>query len=171
MMPRRLLLILSSAVLALPGAALAQSNASTDVNNSVSPSSTVNQVTGGGVNLNQQYNNQWDNQNGFAPGVFCRTPTFYVGGGTNQANVWGGSLGTSANDTSVQAGLLVPFGSSVLADCKRLAKALTDRAEISNQASLAKTCHELKTLGVTIDPARFPALAVCLPADTASKPL
>ena len=77
----------------------------------------------------------------------------------------------SFDKTSIQAGVVVPFGSSVLDDCKRMAKALTDRAEISIQASLAKTCHELETLKVEIDVERFPALAACLPkTDVAAKP-
>lgn len=161
-------LILAAALMGLPSAALSQTAASTDVNNSNVTAPTVNQVTGGGVNLNQQYNNQWDNHNGFAPGVFCRTPTFYLGGGYAQANSWAAAFGSSTNNNNYQTGVLVPFGSSVLADCKRMAKALTDRAEISNQASLAKTCQELKTLKVEIDPDRFPALKACLPKEVAT---
>ena len=163
-MLRRLSLIAISALLALPTAVRAQgAKSTTSVDNTVSPEAVVNQQTGGGVNLNQQYNNQWDNHNGFAPGVFCRTPTMYFGGGTSQANVWGEQLyGNSTNNTGVQAGLLVPFGSSVLDDCKRLAKALTDRQEISNQVSLAKACAELEQLGVEVDAKKFPALEVCI---------
>jgi hypothetical protein len=163
-MLRRLSLIAVAASLALPMAVQAQdATSSTSVNNTVAPEAVVNQRTGGGVNLNQQYNNQWDNHNGFAPGVFCRTPTMYVGGGYSRANVWGQQLNSNSTDnTGVQAGLLVPFGSSVLDDCKRLAKALTDRQEISNQVSLAKACAELEQLGVEVDGKKFPALEVCI---------
>ena len=163
-MLRRLSLIAVSASLALPTAVRAEgATASTSVDNTVAPAAVVNQRTGGGVNLNQQYNNQWDNHNGFAPGVFCRTPTMYVGGGYSRANVWGEQLyDNSTDNTGVQAGLLVPFGSSVLDDCKRLAKALTDRQEISNQVSLAKACAELEQLGVEVDAKKFPALEVCI---------
>ena len=81
-MLRRLSLIAIGASLALPTAVRAQdATATTSVDNTVAPAAVVNQRTGGGVNLNQQYNNQWDNHNGFAPGVFCRTPTMYFGGG------------------------------------------------------------------------------------------
>ena len=161
---RRLSLIAIAASLALPTAVRAQdATASTSVDNTVAPAAVVNQRTGGGVNLNQQYNNQWDNHNGFAPGVFCRTPTMYFGGGYSRANVWGQELyDNSTDNTGVQAGLLVPFGSSVLDDCKRLAKALTDRQEISNQVSLAKACAELEQLGVEVDGKKFPALEVCI---------
>ena len=163
-MLRRLSLIAVGVSLAMPTAVRAEgANASTDVDNTVSPSAVVNQQTGGGVNLNQQYNNQWDNHNGFAPGVFCRTPTMYFGGGSSQANVWGEQFyGSSTNNHGVSAGLLVPFGSSVLDDCKRLAKALSDRQEISNQVSLAKACAELDKLGVEVDAKKFPALEVCI---------
>lgn len=161
---RHLSLFVAGALLALPTAARAQdANATTSVDNSVAPAAVVNQQTGGGINLNQQYNNQWDNHNGFAPGVFCRTPTLYFGGGSSQANTWGKNLyGVSTNNLGVQAGLLVPFGSSVLADCKRLASALSDRQEISNQVSLAKACAELDKLGVKVDAKKFPALEVCV---------
>ena len=163
-MLRRLSLIAVGVSLALPTAVRAQAaNANTSVSNSAAPAAVVNQRTGGGVNLNQQYNNQWDNHNGFAPGVFCRTPTVYFGGGSSQANVWGERLyGSSTNNHGVSAGLLVPFGSSVLDDCKRLAKALTNRQEISNQVSLAKACAELEKLGVKVDAKKFPALEVCI---------
>jgi hypothetical protein len=50
----------------------------------------------------------------------------------------------------------------VLDDCKRLAKALTNRQEISNQVSLAKACAELEKLGVEVDAKKFPALEVCI---------
>lgn len=173
-MIRRLLLAAVGISLGLPSAALSNpaATSSTSVQNSNVTGSTVNQQTGGGVNLNQQYNNQWDNHNGFAPGVFCRTPTVYIGGGHTMADNWGLTNTTASLDnTGIQAGVVVPFGSSVLADCKRMAKALTDRAEISNEASLAKTCHELKTLGVEIDVDQFPALKRCLPkTEVAAKP-
>ena len=163
-MLRRLSLIAVGVSLALPTAVRAQdANANTSVNNSAAPAAVVNQRTGGGVNLNQQYNNQWDNHNGFAPGVFCRTPTVYFGGGSSQANVWGEQFyGSSTNNHGVSAGVLVPFGSSVLDDCKRLAKALSNRQEISNQVSLAKACAELEKLGVEVDAKKFPALEVCI---------
>ena len=163
-MLRRLPLIAVVASLALPTAVRAQdATASTSVDNTVAPAAVVNQRTGGGLNINNQQNNQWDNHNGFAPGVFCRTPTMYFGGGYSRANTWGEQLyDNSTDNTGVQAGLLVPFGSSVLDDCKRLAKALTDRQEISNQVSLAKACAELEQLGVEVDAKKFPALEVCI---------
>lgn len=147
-----------------PSGALAQANSQSSVSNSSTPTAVVNQQTGGGVNLNQQYNNQWDNHNGFAPGVYCRTPTFYLGSGFGQANSWNdqvtNSLGT--NLTQVSAGVLVPFGSSVLADCAKMAKALTERATVANQVALVRVCHELKKDNIVIDPVKFPALAVCV---------
>ena len=145
-----------------PSGAFAQSASQSSVANTANPTAVVNQQTGGGVNLNQQYNNQWDNHNGFAPGVYCRTPTFYLGSGFGLANSSAGVNDASTNLTQVSAGVLVPFGSSVLDDCKRLATALTDRAEVSNQVALVRVCTELKKDKITIDPIKFPALAKCV---------
>lgn len=156
---------LTAALLSLalaPNGAFAQANSQSSVQNSNAPQATVNQQTGGGVNLNQQYNNQWDNHNGFAPGVYCRTPTFYVGSGYGNANSWAGENNASTGHYQITAGVLVPFGSSVLADCARMARALTNRAEVANQIALAKACGELAKANIKIDPVKFPALAVCV---------
>ena len=161
-MVRRILAALL--VASVPSGAFAQSNTSSSVQNSSTPTAVVNQQTGGGVNLNQQYNNQWDNHNGFAPGVYCRTPTFYAGTGFGYANSGGvdylPNLYTSL--TQVSVGVLVPFGSTVLDDCKRMATALTDRAEVANQVALVRVCSELKKDKIKIDPVKFPALAKCI---------
>jgi len=146
-----------------PSGSFAQSASQSSVQNSTSPTAVVNQQTGGGVNLNQQYNNQWDNHNGFAPGVYCRTPTFYIGAGNGYATSWadqGADVGT--NLTQITAGVLVPFGSSVLKDCARMAAALTERATVANEVALVRFCNELKKDKITIDPVKFPALAKCV---------
>jgi hypothetical protein len=144
-----------------PSGAFAET-ATSSVQNSSSPTAVVNQQTGGGVNLNQQYNNQWDNHNGFAPGVYCRTPTFYLGAGNGNANSWGPESSVGTNLTQISAGVLVPFRSSVLADCARMAKALTDRATVANQVALVRVCHDLAKDGIKIDPVKFPALSKCV---------
>lgn len=146
-----------------PSGAFAEgNNTQSSVQNSSSPTAVVNQQTGGGVNLNQQYNNQWDNHNGFAPGVYCRTPTFYLGVGNGNANSWGPEANVGTNLTQISAGVLIPFGSSVLADCAKMAKALTERAVTGNEVALVRVCHELKKDGVEIDPVKFPTLARCV---------
>ena len=155
---------LTSALLSLalaPSGALAE-NSNSSVNNTNNPQSIVNQQTGGGVNLNQQYNNQWDNHNGFAPGVYCRTPTLFLGSGYNNANSWAGGNTAGTGHYSVTAGVLVPFGSSVLEDCAELASALTDRAKVANQIALLRACDELAKADIEVDPNKFPALTVCV---------
>jgi len=152
-----------SGVILTPTGAFAEgNNTQSSVQNSSTPTAIVNQQTGGGVNLNQQYNNQWDNHNGFAPGVYCRTPTFYLGAGNGFANNWGPDARVATNLTQVSAGVLVPFGSSVLGDCARMAAALTSRAEVFNQVALVRACHDLKQSGIKIDPEKFPALSKCI---------
>ena len=144
------------------GAFADTNNTQSAVQNNTSPTAVVNQQTGGGVNLNQQYNNQWDNHNGFAPGVYCRTPTFYLGTGYGDANSEAGGNTASTNLTQISAGVLIPFGSSVLADCARMAKALTERATVANEVALVRVCYGLKKDGIVIDPVKFPSLAKCV---------
>ena len=159
--------LLTALCLALaPSGAFAEgNNTQSSVQNSSTPTAVVNQQTGGGVNLNQQYNNQWDNHNGFGAGVYCRTPTFYVGGGYGSANSYGYDQETRALTTGhaqISAGVLVPFGSSVLSDCAEMAKALTERAVVANDVALIKACHELSKDGIVIDPKKFPSLKACV---------
>ena len=145
-----------------PSGAFAQSNTQSSVQNTANPTAVVNQQTGGGVNLNQQYNNQWDNHNGFAPGVYCRTPTFYLGSGYGLADSYSGANDASTQMKQISAGVLIPFGSSVLEDCAQLASALKTRAIVANDVALVRECFELKKDKITIDPVKFPALAACI---------
>lgn len=163
-MRRRILAALVGMTLAPSGAFAEATSTQSSVQNSNSPTGVVNQQTGGGINLNQQYNNQWDNHNGFGVGVYCRTPTFYLGSGYGQANSYGDNEGIPSLTTGhaqVAAGLLVPFGSSVLKDCAEMAKALTQRAIVANDVALIRACHDLKKSGIVIDPVKFPTLARC----------
>lgn len=171
-MRRRILAALVGMTLAPSGAFAESASTQSSVQNSNSPTGVVNQQTGGGINLNQQYNNQWDNHNGFAPGVYCRTPTFYIGGGYGSANSYGYDEETRALTTGhgqVAAGMLLPFGSSVLKDCAQMAKALTERAIVANEVALIRACHELKKSGIVIDPVKFPTLARCVEEEFTSK--
>ena len=149
-------------VASAPSGAFAQSTTQSSVQNTANPTAVVNQQTGGGVNLNQQYNNQWDNHNGFAPGVYCRTPTFYLGSGYGLADSYSGANDASTQMKQISAGVLIPFGSSVLEDCAQLASALKTRAIVANDVALVRECFELKKDKITIDPVKFPALAACI---------
>ena len=73
----------------LPSAALAQqTNNASNLTNQAAPSASA--VTTGGTNINYQTNNTYQNEVGFGPGVFCRTPTLYVGGnmGRNELDAY-----------------------------------------------------------------------------------
>jgi len=137
------------------------------VTNNANPSAAVSTNTTGGTNINYQTNNQWSNEMGFAPGIFCRMPTFYVGGGTGQ-NV--GNTTDTLNNGSYQythnynanVGLLVPFGSSVQRDCKRLAEQIAKDREISSDLSMIRACASLDNEGIIVDPNKFPTLTRCV---------
>ena len=134
---RRAVFLLSAApFLSWPSTALAQTAV---VTNNSNPSSAVSTTTTGGTNINYQTNNQWSNENGFGPGIFCRTPTFYVGGGTGQN--FGNTMDTfetgsyqHTQNYNANLGLLVPMGSSVLRDCKRLANQIASDREIHDSS-------------------------------------
>ena len=137
------------------------------VTNNANPSAAVSTNTTGGTNINYQTNNQWSNEMGFAPGIFCRTPTFYIGGGTGQ-NL-GNTMDTLENGSyqythnyNANIGLLVPLGSSVLRDCKRLAEQIAVDREISSDLSMIRACASLDSEGIIVDPSKFPTLSRCV---------
>lgn len=141
-----------------------QTNNSSTLNNSAAPSASS--VTSGGTNINYQTNNSFNNENGFAPGIFCRTPSLYVGGnwGETNQNALDIASNTSSNyngNYSANIGLVVPFGSSILRDCADLARQITLDRKISTDLSLIRACSQLEKEGIVVDPDRFPYLEKC----------
>jgi hypothetical protein len=140
-----------------------QTNNSSSLTNSAAPSASS--VTTGGTNINYQTNNAYQNEVGFGPGVFCRTPTLFIGGnyGENELDAFDAvtKSGNNANNYSVNAGLVVPFGSSALESCKRLAAITVQDREISTQLSMIRTCAQLEREGIRVDPERYPLLEPC----------
>lgn len=155
-------LVLASFLDALPS--LAQSAV---VTNAANPSAAVSTTTTGGTNINYQTNNQWSNEMGFAPGIFCRTPTFYIGGGTGQ-NI-GNTIDTVNNGSyqythnyNANIGIVMPFGSTVQRDCKRLAEQIAVDREISSDLSMIRACASLDNEGIIVDSDKFPTLSRCV---------
>ena len=156
--------LLASFLCAFPRNAHAQSAV---VTNNSNPSAAVSTNTTGGTNINYQTNNQWSNEMGFAPGVFCRTPTFYVGGGTGQ-NI-GNTLDTLnagsyqyTHNYNANFGFLFPFGSTIQRDCKRLAEQIAVDREISSELSMIRACASLDNEGIIVDENKFPTLSRCV---------
>jgi len=147
-----------------PSLAQSTTNSST-VTNSAAPSASS--TTTGGTNINYQTNNAYNNEMGFGPGVFCRTPAIFMGGnwGEGKFDATQSIDIRSSNNTSnyaLNAGLLIPFGSSVLDDCKRMVQAIARDREISSQLSMLRTCNELMREGLLVDPEIFPMLEPCV---------
>ena len=140
-----------------------QTNNAANLTNSAAPSASS--VTTGGTNINYQTNNAYNNEMGFAPGVFCRTPTLYVGGNighVKQDNFDPIQESGNRNTTSsMNAGVLFPFGSRIIDYCKRYAATIAKDKEISSQVSMLKLCNELSQKNIAVDPEKFPLLAVC----------
>lgn len=137
------------------------------VTNNSNPSAAVSTNTTGGTNINYQTNNQWSNEMGFAPGIFCRMPTFYIGGGTGQ-NV-GNTIDTFqtgsyqyTHNYNANVGIVTPFGSSIQRDCKRLAEQIARDREISSDLSMIRACASLDNEGIIVDPSKFPTLSRCV---------
>ena len=140
-----------------------------------SPNASVSTNTTGGTNINYQTNNAYNNEYGFAPGIFCRTPTLFVGGGvgtvnsytqddpfnTQYENAYSNNWQQNTN-ANAQIGFVYPFGSSVIEDCKTLVKQITIDRRISTELSILRTCAALEKEGLIIDPNKFPLLAICV---------
>ena len=145
-----------------PAHAQATTNQST-VSNSAAPSASS--VTTGGTNINYQTNNAYNNEMGFGPGIFCRTPTLYVGG--NAGKGWLGAFdpvqksGNYTTNYSANAGILFPFGSSTIDDCKSLVRTIARDREISSQLSMIKACDDLAKRGIKVDSSIYPLLEPC----------
>ena len=137
------------------------------VTNNSNPSAAVSTNTTGGTNINYQTNNQWSNEMGFAPGIFCRMPTFYIGGGTGQ-NL-GNTIDTFqtgsyqyTHNYNANIGIVTPFGSSIQRDCKRLAEQIARDREISSDLSMIRACASLDNEGIIVDASKFPTLSRCV---------
>jgi hypothetical protein len=141
-----------------------QTNNSSSLTNSAAPSASS--VTTGGTNINYQTNNTFQNEFGFAPGIYCRTPSLYVGGSWGKANLDAfdpiQTSGNQNNSYSANAGLVIPFGSQVLDYCKQLAYSIARDREISSQLSMLRTCRDLEKEGLVVDPIKFPLLKPCV---------
>ena len=156
--------VLVTAASFLPSAALAQqTNNASNLTNQAAPSASA--VTTGGTNINYQTNNTYQNEVGFGPGVFCRTPTLYVGGnmGRNELDAYDQvtESGNTAKNYALNAGVVYPFGSSAIEACKTLANTITRDREISTQLSMIKACADLERKGIHVDPDVFPLLKSC----------
>ena len=155
---------LLAAISALPSGAIAQqTNNASNLTNQAAPSASA--VTTGGTNINYQTNNTYQNEVGFGPGVFCRTPTLYIGGnaGRNSLDAFDQvtESGNVAKNYAVNAGIVYPFGSSAIEACKTLAKTISRDREISTQLSMIKACADLEVKGILVDPEVFPLLKSC----------
>lgn len=141
-----------------------QTTNSSTLTNSAAPSASS--ITSGGTNINYQTNNTYNNEMGFGPGIFCRTPSLYVGGN------WGEGFldnynpfqlsGNNNLNYSFNAGVIVPFGSSVIDYCKQLAASIARDREISSQLSMLRTCAQLEKEGLVVDPVKYPLLKPCI---------
>lgn len=141
-----------------------QTTNSSSLTNSAAPSASS--VTTGGTNINYQTNNAYNNEFGFAPGIFCRTPALFLGGNWGQSNLDAfDPIQTSGNSNlsySFNAGVVIPFGSQIIDYCKQLAFATARDREISSQLSMLRTCAQLTKEGLIVDPIKFPLLIACV---------
>ena len=140
-----------------------QTNNQSSLTNQAAPSASS--VTTGGTNINYQTNNTYQNEVGFGPGIFCRTPTIFIGGnyGGNDLNVSDaiGASKNNANNFQVNAGIVMPFGSRAIETCKTLSDTITRDRQISTQLSMIKACADLQKKGIKVDPEVFPLLKDC----------
>ena len=138
---------------------------SSTLTNSAAPSASS--VTTGGTNINYQTNNSYNNENGFGPGVFCRTPILYVGGNygnsalNNYDPIQGNIPGNVSNNFSANVGIVIPFASQILSSCNQLAYVIARDKEISSQLSMLRLCAQLDREGLIVDRIKYPLLKPC----------
>jgi hypothetical protein len=147
----------------------AQSANQSTVTNSAAPNAIS--TTTGGSNLTYQSNNTYNNEFGFGPGIFCRTPALFISGNLNQAeadNYYFGAtnpLPVSSNDNfnyGGSIGIVIPFGSSIQEYCKSVARQTAVDREVSTQLSMIRACAALIKEGIRVDPDKFPLLSSCV---------
>jgi hypothetical protein len=148
---RRQVFIILTALAIWQGFNEAAHGQSAVVTNNANPSAAVSTNTTGGTNINYQTNNQWSNEMGFAPGIL----------GNSLDTLENGSYQYTHN-YNANIGLLVPLGSSVLRDCKRLAEQIAKDREISSDLSMIRACAALDSEGIIVDPNKFPTLTRCV---------
>lgn len=153
-----------SLVLSSADQASSQSNTSS-VTNSAAPSASS--ITSGGTNINYQTNNTYNNEMGFGPGIFCRTPTLYVGGqwGENFLDAYDITnrySGNGAQNYSFNGGVVIPLGSRVIEYCRQMAESIARDREVSSQISMIRACAALEKEGLVVDPEKFPLLKPCV---------
>lgn len=160
--------IISAVSLGSLGAApVARAQTSAVTYNQSNPAASVQTNTTGGTNINYQTNNQWSNEFGFGPGIFCRTPTLYVGAASAQqtySNMDEDRILLNANHTgsyNANVGVLIPWGSTVQRDCKRLVEQIARDREISSDLSMIRACASLVKEGILVDADKFPTLSRC----------
>ncbi|MCP9808257.1 hypothetical protein KBY58_02265 [Cyanobium sp. HWJ4-Hawea] len=146
-----------------PLASAQPSNNSSSLTNSAAPAASS--VTTGGTNINYQSNNTYQNEFGFAPGIFCRTPTVFIGGSYGEASLDAydpvQKSGNNNANFNVNAGIAIPFGSPIIDYCKQLAGATARDREISSQLSMLRTCAQLEKDNLSVDADIFPMLKPC----------
>ena len=159
------LAVLALVVIGGVGSARAQTSAVTY--NNANPAASVQTNTTGGTNINYQTNNQWSNEMGFGPGIFCRTPTFALNVASAQqtySNNDEDRVLLNSNHTgsyNANMGVVIPWGSTVQRDCKRLVEQIARDREISSDLSMIRACASLVKEGIQVDPNKFPTLSRC----------
>ena len=155
------------ALVLIGGATSARAQTSAVTYNNANPAASVQTNTTGGTNINYQTNNQWSNEMGFGPGIFCRTPTFALNVASAQqtySNNDEDRVLLNSNHTgsyNANMGVVIPWGSTVQRDCKRLVEQIARDREISSDLSMIRACASLVKEGIQVDPNKFPTLSRC----------
>ena len=155
------------ALVLVSGVSSARAQTSAVTYNNANPAASVQTNTTGGTNINYQTNNQWSNEMGFGPGIFCRTPTFALNVASAQqtySNNDEDRVLLNSNHTgsyNANMGVVIPWGSTVQRDCKRMVEQIARDREISSDLSMIRACASLVKEGIQVDPNKFPTLSRC----------
>lgn len=129
--------------------------------NNQSASGSVNQSPVGGINNNTQINNSQSTDYGFAPGIFCRSPSFSLGayGGSSNNDGYYSSLNSASYGAVVALNIPLPTETDSL--CRALAREIVLQRQLDTSLNIVKQCALLSKEGIIFDPQVFPEFERC----------
>lgn len=158
--------LVASAVLSVATPAVAFPNgfteaSSQDTTNTQTNEGTIIQAPSGGSQTNINQNNSYNSTYGFGIGINCPTPSLALGVFSSGSGSYSGGFESSASNIGGSIAVVIPFGGSIGASCKKLASEIALQRVLDTQITLVKTCIEFNKIGVSIDTTKLPEFEIC----------
>lgn len=136
--------------------------------NSQHSTGVINQAPYGGNNSNYQINNSYDTTYGFAPGIYCRTPSFNIGAYGSGSDSGSQTYSTYGNNFGVVVGLNIPISGEIGKACEQLATEIVKQRQLDTTLNFIRQCAILKREGIKFDSEVFTVFKACESVDIIS---